>query len=160
MRALEVRINDFLHISRILKNIFFTGKNFRLIGVWAKKLQPISWKSSVSCHFLLGQFLANSKTPPFLPRPKDSKMVWQSSVGSKLAELWLKIEGAENGFSSGLILKIIKNTGLAYPKNFFLAKTLYLLYIEMDFSKNLEIWDPHGSDSPIKLWTLPHCKNS
>ena len=129
-----------------------------MIGVWAKKLQPIPWKSSVSCHFLLGQFLGNSKTAPFLPRPKDSKMVWQSSVGSKLAELWLKIEGAKNGFSSGLILKIIKKAVLTYPKNFFLAKTLYLLYIEMDFSKNLEIWDPHGSDSPIKLWTLPYNK--
>ena len=127
-----------------------------MIGVWAKKLQPIPWKSSVSCHFLLGQFLANSKTPPFSPHLKDSKMVWQSSVGSKLAELWLKIEGAKNGFSSGLILKIIKKAVLTYLKNFFLAKTLYLLYIEMDFSKNLEIWDPHGSDSPIKLWTLPN----
>ena len=25
----------------------------------------------------------------------------------------------------------------------------------MDFSKNLEIWDPHCSNSPIKLWILP-----
>ena len=56
-------------------------------------------------------------------------MVWQSSVGSKLAELRLKIEGAKNWFSSGLILKIIKKTVLTYPKNFFSAKTLYLLSI-------------------------------
>ena len=82
-------------------------------------------------------------------------MVSKCTVGWKLAELWSKLAVAENGFKSGLILKIIKKAGLKCPKNFLSAKTLYLLYVEKDFSKNLEIWDPHGSHSPIKLWNLP-----
>ena len=126
-----------------------------MIGDGTKKLQAILWKSSTSYYFLLGCLLPNSKTPSFFPHPKDSKMVSQSSVGWKLAVLWLELVGTENGLFSGLILEIKKSAGFAYPKNFLSPKTLYLLYIEMDFSKNLEIWDPHGRHSPIKLWNLP-----
>ena len=95
LRALQGEIDDYLGISRILKTHFPTYWKLKSIRGQLFFLQPLLSKSCGSSHFLLSHFLTNSKTLWFLPRPKDSKMVRQSTVESKLTELWWKTVVAE-----------------------------------------------------------------
>ena len=53
----------------------------------------------------------------FIPEKEN----FNYSLTLKLADM-IQIEGTKNGFSSSLILKIIKNLSLVYPKNFFQEK--------------------------------------
>ena len=95
LRALQGEIDDYLGISRILKTHSPTYWELSSIRGQLFFLQPLLSKSCGSSHFLLSHFLTNSKTPWFSPRPKDSKMVRQSTVESKLNELWWKTVVAE-----------------------------------------------------------------
>ena len=151
LSALEGQFHDILDISRTVRNHSTTYWKLKLIGGQLFFLQPLLSKPCRSSHFLLSLFLTNSNTPCFSPRPKDSKMVRHSSVGSKMTELWLKTVVAEIRVWIGLILKSMKSELFDTLYWLLLAKTLMPHHIERVFSKIFQIGDGHCNAVPIKL---------